>query len=87
MDNFGHLFGLFRCNYEHITPETMMQSADYQQVTAKGYRVTAENEPKRAGATLKKFFFIKFTRSVCEGMVGIALRGRVADGVLVVENA
>ena len=34
----------------------------------------------------KKFFFVKFSRSVYADVVGIALRGRVADEVLVVEN-
>ena len=37
------------------------------------------------GCDSKNFFLIKFTRPVCEDGVGIALRGRVADEVLVVE--
>lgn len=38
------------------------------------------------GATLKNFFSSKFSRSVCADGVGIALRGRVAEEVFVVEN-
>ena len=45
-------------HYEHSAPKTIAQSAENQRDTAKGYGgITAENEPKRVGATLKNFFW------------------------------
>lgn len=52
----------------------------------RGAGVQSRTEPKRGSATLKNFFSLKFSRSVCADVVGIALRGRVVDEVLVVEN-
>ena len=54
--------------------------------TAKGYGGKRSERAKKPKCDSKKFFFVKFSRSVCEDCVGIALRGRVADEVLVVKN-
>lgn len=67
---------------EHHTPVTAWQSTK----SAKGYGGTEPNRPKTGECDSKKFFLVKFPRSVYGYVVGIALRGRVADEVLVVEN-
>ena len=45
-----------------------------------------ERKPYSGVCDSKKFFFVKFSRSVYADVVGIALRGYVVDKVLVVEN-
>lgn len=85
MDNFGHFFGLFGCGYEHIATETTMQSVENQGVAAKGCGGYSRERAETGGCDSKKFFLIKFTRSACEDGVVIALMGRVADEVLVIE--
>lgn len=63
----------------------MMQHAENQQVTAKGCRGNGAERAETGKCDPKKFFFVKFTRSVCEdGVVpsGIGLEGVIGTDLM-----
>lgn len=57
-----------------LHPKQWRKVLKINELTQRDAGVLERNEPKRVGATLKNFFLIKFTRSVCED-------GVVPDGI------
>lgn len=49
-----------------LHPKQWRKVLKINELPQRGAGVLERNEPKRGGATLKNFFLIKFTRSVCE---------------------
>ena len=79
MGNFGHLFGVFRIDYEHIAPETMAQGAENQRINAKGCGGIGAERAETGGCDSKKFFFDKIHKVGLRGW-GRSRRNRVAGG-------
>ena len=77
---------MFRACNEHNAAETRSETLPGAPVAQRGAGGLPVGTSRKGGCDSKNFFLIKFSRSVCVDGVGIALRGRVADEVLVVEN-